>query len=83
MLVVYGSAPAVWLETRLRELRKCMGYGREAPLRAKGVYLSGEMTPHKRMFRSREAMVITDFEQSPQSTLDPFITAASEPSSSA
>jgi len=76
VLIVYDTAPAVWLETRLRELRKCMGYGRERPLTAKGVYVTGEMSSHKRMFRSRDATVVKDFDLAPAQALEPFVSAA-------
>ncbi len=58
VLFYFASPPEMWVRTRLRGLT---GFGRPRPLSAVGVFVAGQETPQKKLFQTREAIVIKDF----------------------
>ena len=73
-LIYYDAGNELWMQTKLKELRKATGLGRTAPRLAKTVYVSGEATPQKQRFRTQEAATIKQFSAFSPTDLAPFIT---------
>ncbi|MEB3357600.1 MAG: hypothetical protein VKK04_12805 [Synechococcales bacterium] len=78
VLIYYGAGSELWVQTKLKELRKASGLGRSHPFWAKAVYVSGESTPAKQRFRTREAEVINQFGDFSPSDLAPFVTQVNQ-----
>jgi predicted CoA-binding protein len=75
-LVYYGRANQMWLRSKLWDLQKAQGWGREAPMLARAVYVSGPPTGEKARFRTREVpVVIQNFEGFSPDALRPFLRA--------
>jgi hypothetical protein len=78
-LVYYGRANQMWLRSKLWDLQKAQGWGRETPLRTKAVYVSAPVTSEKQRFRTREVpVVIQNYEGFSPDSLRPFIKALRE-----
>ena len=73
VLLYFGGATESWLLTKLCELKKVAGYGRERPFSAKAIYLAPPASPAKKRFRTREALVIQDAGEPPIEALAPFL----------
>ena len=58
VIIFYGQASDTWVRSKLRDLLKAPGYGRETPLSASLVYVAAPDTPQKQRFRTHEAMVV-------------------------
>jgi hypothetical protein len=71
-LVFVGEAPESWLRTKLMELQKAAGYGRQQPMAAKGIWMTSPPASFKERFRTREAIVIKGDRPSLES-LTPFL----------
>jgi hypothetical protein len=69
-LFYYASAAEIWLRTHLRQMT---GFGRLRPLAAVGVFVTGEETPQKKLFMTREALVIKNFGEFDPASLDDFL----------
>jgi hypothetical protein len=69
-LFFYASLPEMWVRTRLRGLT---GFGRTRPLAAAGVYVTGAETPQKKLFLTREALVMKNFGAFDAAVLQPFM----------
>ena len=73
-LIYYGNGNQFWLHSKLSDLRKAAGWGREKPLLGKAVYLAPPETEHKRDYRTLEAMILRCPDSARLSqTLDEFI----------
>ncbi|MDO8542931.1 MAG: TIR domain-containing protein [Opitutaceae bacterium] len=59
VLVFYGSAPRAWVDIKLRDILKAVGYGRAGPVAVQGVYLAPPLDHRKERFRSHNAQVIS------------------------
>ena len=57
-LIYYGHGNQFWLHSKLSDLRKAAGWGREKPLLGKAIYLAPPDTDHKRDYRTLEAMIL-------------------------
>jgi hypothetical protein len=57
----------------LNELRKVPAYRGKKHLPAKAILICGEPTPHKKEFRTLEAMILKNFGPFSPTTLAPFI----------
>ncbi len=75
VLVYYDGGDPFWLNAKMNDLRKIDGYGREAPLRSKTVYVTGRKTDHKDRFRTREADVVKHFDAFDPAALAPFMSS--------
>jgi TIR domain len=69
VIIFYGNGNELWLRTKMRDLIKINGYGRQAPLDFKIVYVSGPVTPAKQRFRTLEAEVLNGMEGIPEQEL--------------
>ena len=57
-LIYYGNGNQFWLHSKLSDLRKAAGWGREKPLLCKAIYLAPPETAHKRDYRTLEAAIL-------------------------
>lgn len=57
-LIYYGYGNEFWLHSKLSDLRKVAGWGREKPLLAKGIYLADPQTEQKRDYKTWEAVLL-------------------------
>jgi len=73
VLIYYASGNDLWLKRKLRELRKCEGQGRSAPLRAKSILVAPPHSRDKQWLRTREALVIQQPDTFSRELLDPFL----------
>jgi serine/threonine protein kinase len=79
VLVYYGRAPKAWVDIKLRELLKAVGYGHEAPIAVQAVYIAPPDDRRKDRFHSHQAAVIRqpgEFE--PGAELDRFVSRIKE-----
>ena len=71
-VIYYGTAHESWVQCKLYDLRKALGWGRSQPFLASAVIVGAPATAAKSSFATREAMVI-DASQGPiAGALDPF-----------
>jgi len=73
VLIYYGESNEFWLRTKLRDLQKAFGYGRQRPFRAKAVLLADPERPEKERFRSHDIMVLDCFGPFEPTKLEPFV----------
>jgi hypothetical protein len=59
VLIHYGAGSEIWLRRKLRELLKSAAYGRTDPFRAVGILMAPPLTPQKQLFKTHEAMLIS------------------------
>jgi hypothetical protein len=71
VLIFYGTANTV--DYKLMELRRMDVLRDSRPLLAKGIYVGGPETDHKRVFTTSEAIVIKNFGEFTPESLKPFI----------
>jgi len=71
-LIYYDYGSEFWLNAKINDLRKALGFGRTSPIYMKAVYVSGEKNPSKEGFRSRELEVIKQFESFSENSLSSF-----------
>ncbi len=57
-LIYYGHGNEFWFYSKLSDLRKVAGWGRDTPLLCKGVYLAAPATDHKQDFKTWEALLL-------------------------
>ncbi len=74
-IIFYGQASDNWVRTKLLDLIKAPGYGRDKPMLANLVYIAGPDTPLKQRFRTHEALVVKNFDTFSPDTLQPFLQA--------
>jgi hypothetical protein len=74
-VIYYGQADDNWARSKMLDLIKVPGYGRDKPMLASMVYLDAPETPQKLRFRTHEAMVIKNFGPFAPEALAPFIDA--------
>ena len=58
VMIYYGAARKAWVDIKLRDLIKAVGYGREAPIRWQSVYVAPPEDRRKERFRAHSAEVI-------------------------
>jgi hypothetical protein len=73
VVIFYGNASEGWLRTKLRDLMKIAGYGRTKPMLAQAIYAGPPETPGKQRFRTREALLLRNFDEFNPDYLQPFI----------
>lgn len=75
-LLFCGNAGLPWLRTKMFDLQKAQGWGRNRPMLAKGVYMTGPLTDEKQRFRTHEVpVVIKNFGEFSPDHLQPFLDA--------
>jgi hypothetical protein len=73
VLIHYGAGSEIWLRRKLRELLKSSAYGRTQPFQAVGVLVAPPLTPQKRIFKTHEAMLISQCEGFAPEPFLPFL----------
>jgi hypothetical protein len=72
-MIYYGNGNEPWFRTKVRDLDKAFGNGRQKNWLAKAVYLAPPKTEPKENLLSHEALVIRGFESFSSDSLEPFI----------
>jgi hypothetical protein len=76
VLIYYGAANQAWFDYQRRGLEKAAVQSREggsgSPL-VWGVYVGGPQTPHKQLFRARDAFFVKNFGGFEPGKLSPFL----------
>ena len=57
-IIYFGQATEDWIKTKLQDLLKAPGFGREKPLTAKAVYFNGEKEVDMEHYKKNNAMVL-------------------------
>jgi TIR domain len=73
VVIYYGFGNELWLRSKMRDLQKAVGLGREKPLEIKAVLLGEPSSPGKDRFRTHEAMVIKPIDGNWEAALQPFL----------
>jgi hypothetical protein len=74
-LIFYGAANECWLRRKLAELQKSAGYGRTKRMPIVAICLAPPRTPEKARFRTRNAIVIPQWDGFAADPLQQFISA--------
>ncbi len=74
-IIYHGLTTPAWLRSKLRDLQKAFGYGRQRPFRARAVVLGEPASVDKQRFRSNEVQVVSSFAAFDSSKLKPFLSA--------
>jgi hypothetical protein len=77
-LIFYGSANEAWLRRKIRELKKCVGYGRVGPSPVIGICLIPPKTAEKERFRTHEALVVPQWAGLSPDALEKFVSRMKE-----
>ncbi len=74
-IIYYGDASEDWIKTKLQDLLKAPGFGREKPMEAKAVYFNGKKNVDLEHYKKNNAMVLANNggEFAPE-YLQPFLT---------
>ena len=74
-IVYYGAAPRAWVDIKLRDLIKAVGYGRETPITNQAVFIAPPNDHRKDRYKSHKAKIIRQNEDSfsPNDELVQFI----------
>jgi hypothetical protein len=78
-LIFYGAGSGMWLQRKLREIRKSAGYGRTTPPPVVGVCLIGPRTAEKEAFRTHDALLLPQWDGLAPEALAPFVSAVKDP----
>ncbi len=79
VVIIYrGEASELWLSSKQRDLRKLPSYDGYKPKLATAIYLGAPETPQKKMFRTREALVIKAFGEFEAEHVEPLLAAVKE-----
>jgi hypothetical protein len=73
VLLYWGTAPDVWVEEKLREVTKAVGWRRARPFVAKALYVAAPSSPVKEGYATREAQLIRAFDEFNPAFLGSFI----------
>ncbi len=78
-LIYYGQGSEAWLDSKINELIKAPGYGRDAKIPATAIYVAGPENSSKQRFRTREVdEVIQCFDGFSPDALEPFMSRLHE-----
>jgi len=77
-IIYYGDATEDWIKTKLQDLLKAPGFGRDKPMEAKAVYFSGRKEVDLEHYKKNNAMVLGNngVEFAPE-LVKPFLTKIS------
>lgn len=78
VLLYYGAGNELWMRSKIRELIKIAGYGREEPLEVKGVILAGPEEEYKKRIRAHDTMIIDCFNGISADKILPFISKVNQ-----
>ena len=82
-LIFHGAGGELWLQRKLREVRKSAGYGRTTPPPVVGICLIGPRTPEKEQFRTHDGLLLPQWDGLAPEALQPFVSALLEPAKGA
>ena len=57
-IIYYGDATEEWIKTKLQDLLKAPGFGRDKPMEAKAVYFNGKKDVDLEHYKRNNAMVL-------------------------
>ena len=74
-LIYYGHGNEFWLHSKVSDLRKVAGWGRNRPLLCKAIYVADPKTDHKQDYKTWDAVMLAPpgYDGLSQSALDQFI----------
>jgi hypothetical protein len=75
VIIYQGAAKDLWLSSKLRDLRKLPGYDGYKPKLAKAIYAGPPASPQKERLKTRQAMVLREFQSFSAGVLEPFMAA--------
>jgi len=78
LLIYYGAGGELWLNEKLRELRR-LAAGRKAPMRSAAICIAPPITPAKQNVLTRDALTITMPGGFTPAALDAFTAALQDP----
>ncbi len=73
-IIYFGDATEEWIKTKLQDLLKAPGFGRERPMEAKAVYFNGKKNVDLEHYKRNNAMVLGSDEGFAPENLKPFLT---------
>ena len=73
-LIYYGQSTEAWIKTKLQDLLKAPGFGRQKKFLAKAVYFEGPKDIDKQHFENNKAMILGANGGFKPEHLEPFIT---------
>lgn len=73
-IIYYGNSSEDWIKTKLQDLLKAPGFGREKPMAAKAVYLKGSKEIDTKHYEKNNALVLGNNESFNPQHLEPFLT---------
>ena len=77
-IIYFGESTEEWIKTKLQDLLKAPGFGRNKPLMAKAVYLRGAKEIDKAHYEKNNAMVLGSNGNFVPEHLTPFLTKLEE-----
>ncbi len=75
ILIYYGAANELWLSSKLRDLRKLPGFDGYKPKFSTAIYAAGPVSAAKEHLKSREAMVLKNFDVFTPDSIQAFLNA--------
>ena len=75
MLIYWGTADEFWLRTKMRDMIRIRGLGRDKPLRGSAIYVAEPQDDDKQEFATREAQLMGERGEFSPAVLEPFIAA--------
>ena len=73
-IIYFGESSEEWIKTKLQDLLKAPGFGRNKPLMAKAVYFKGSKEIDKEHYEKNNAMVLGNNGNFAPDHLKPFLT---------
>ncbi|MGI9293747.1 MAG: DUF4062 domain-containing protein, partial [Pseudomonadales bacterium] len=75
ILIYYGAANELWLSSKLRDLRKLPGYEGYKQKLSTAIYATGPTSAAKEQLKSREALVLKNFDEFSPDAVQAFMDA--------
>lgn len=73
-IIYFGESTEDWIRTKLQDLLKAPGFGRNKPMMAKAVYFKGQKEVDREHYEKNNAMVLGNNENFAPDHLEPFLT---------
>jgi hypothetical protein len=73
-IIYFGESSEDWIKTKLQDLLKAPGFGRNKPMMAKAVYFKGKKEVDKEHYEKNNAMVLGNNGNFTPEHLEPFLT---------
>lgn len=72
-IIYFGDATEEWIKTKLKDLLKAPGFGRNKPLKAKAVYLQGTKNVDTGIYKKNNALILGNNGSFKPEDLSPFL----------